>query len=131
MVVAGDVPAAAVSNGAAGRHHHRHAPPPLSLPKVQVEEGSAGAPLRENFPGYPTTLNGPTLTGTEEILTFAVCKSICRIPVAGASAMSRDPTKKLDQVAQWLAHIASHCTLSPYLIGSLCLLTLLLIAVDC
>jgi len=91
---------------------------------------TTAAALREKFPGYPTTLNGPDLTPTEEILTSADSKSIRRIPVVGASAMSRDPTKKLDQVALWLAHNASHNTVSPHLIGPRCPLTLLLIVVD-
>ena len=99
----------------------RRVPPPARSPATA---------LREKFLGYPTSLNGPDLTPTEEILTSADFKSMRRIPVAGASAMSRDPTKKLDQVALWLAHDASHNTVSSHLIGPWFPLTLLLIVVD-
>jgi len=62
--------------------------------------------------------------------------SVCRLQVdppysgRGGPHVVKDPGKKLDLMALWLAHNAPHFTASTHLIGSLCPLTLLLIVVD-
>jgi len=62
--------------------------------------------------------------------------SVCRLQVdppysgRGGPPVVRDPGKKPDQVALWLAHNAPYCTESTHLIGPLRPLTLLLIVVD-
>jgi len=62
--------------------------------------------------------------------------SVCRLQVdppysgRGGPPVVKDPGKKLDLMALWLAHNAPDFTVSTHLIGSQCPLTLLLIVVD-